>query len=95
MKVGILASLIMSDKSLIPFKTIAFNSGVNFTAGLNFIRTSPDHGTAYDMAGKSIADASSFRDAVYMAIDIYKRRVLQEEISANPLPISPIKKERG
>ncbi len=90
---GILA--MYHDQGLIPFKTIAFNSGVNFTAGLNFIRTSPDHGTAYDMAGKSIADASSFREAVYMAIDIYKRRVLQEEISANPLPISPIKKERG
>lgn len=90
---GVLA--MYHDQGLIPFKTLAFNSGVNYTAGLNFIRTSPDHGTAYDIAGKQIADESSFREAIYMAIDIYRNRHLQAEISANPLAFSPIKRERG
>jgi 4-hydroxythreonine-4-phosphate dehydrogenase len=90
---GILA--MYHDQGLIPFKTLAFNNGVNYTAGLNFIRTSPDHGTAYDLVGKNIADASSFREAIYMAMDIYKNRHLSKEISVNPLAISPIKKERG
>ena len=90
---GVLA--MYHDQGLIPFKTLAFNNGVNFTAGLNFIRTSPDHGTAYEIAGKQIADESSFREALYMAIDIYRTRHLNEEISANPLAFSPIKRERG
>ncbi len=90
---GVLA--MYHDQGLIPFKTLAFGSGVNFTAGLNFVRTSPDHGTAYDIAGKQIADESSFREALYTAIDIYKRRELHEEITANPLAFAPIKKERG
>lgn len=90
---GILA--MYHDQGLIPFKTLAFNSGVNYTAGLNFIRTSPDHGTAYDIAGKNIADESSFKEAIYTAIDVYKKRHLYEEISANPLAFNPIKKERG
>ena len=90
---GVLA--MYHDKGLIPFKTLAFGSGVNFTAGLDFVRTSPDHGTAYDIAGKQIADESSFREALYTAIDIYRRRELLEEISARPLAFSPIKKERG
>lgn len=90
---GILA--MYHDQGLIPFKTLAFNSGVNFTAGLNYVRTSPDHGTGYDIAGKQIADESSFREALYMAIDVYRQRHLQEEISANPLAFSPMKKERG
>ena len=59
---------------LIPFKTLAFESGVNYTAGLSVIRTSPDHGTAFDIAGKNVASESSFRSAVFMAIDIYKNR---------------------
>ncbi len=90
---GVLA--MYHDQGLIPFKTLAFGSGVNFTAGLNFVRTSPDHGTAYDIAGKQIADESSFRQALYSAIDIYRKRELLEEISANPLAFAPLKKERG
>ncbi|OFY94001.1 MAG: 4-hydroxythreonine-4-phosphate dehydrogenase PdxA, partial [Bacteroidetes bacterium RIFCSPLOWO2_12_FULL_31_6] len=62
------------DQGLIPFKTLAFESGVNYTAGLSVIRTSPDHGTAFDIAGKNVASESSFRSAVFMAIDIYKNR---------------------
>ncbi len=90
---GVLA--MYHDQGLIPFKALAFNSGVNYTAGLNFIRTSPDHGTAYEIAGKNIADESSFKEAIYLAMDIYKKRNLNEEITANPLAFSPIKKERG
>lgn len=82
------------DQGLIPFKTISFNSGVNFTAGLPIIRTSPDHGTAYDIAGKNIASEESFRRAVYAAIDIHKTRNQHAEISANPLIISPKKRDR-
>lgn len=83
------------DQGLIPFKTLAFNNGVNFTAGLNYVRTSPDHGTAYEIAGKQIADESSFREALYMSIDVYRNRNLQAEISAKPLAFSPMKRERG
>ena len=59
------------DQGLIPFKTLSFGVGVNYTAGLNKIRTSPDHGTAYEIAGKGVADFGSFKEAVYLAIDIY------------------------
>lgn len=62
------------DQGLIPFKTLSFGNGVNYTAGLNKIRTSPDHGTAYDIAGKGMADHNSFKEAVYLAIDIYHSR---------------------
>ncbi len=62
------------DQGLTPFKTLAFGKGVNYTAGLNKIRTSPDHGTAFDLAGKGEADASSFKEAVFTAISIYKTR---------------------
>jgi 4-hydroxythreonine-4-phosphate dehydrogenase len=82
------------DQGLIPFKTIAFNSGVNFTAGLPVVRTSPDHGTAYDIAGKNLASEESFRKAIYTAIDIYRSRKQYTEITANPLKINPIKRER-
>ena len=75
------------DQGLIPFKTLAFGSGVNFTAGLNKVRTSPDHGTAYDIAGKNIANFESFREAVFSAIKIYKSRKEHLEISINPLKI--------
>ncbi len=75
------------DQGLIPFKTLSFGSGVNYTAGLNRIRTSPDHGTAYDIAGKGIADHNSFKEAVYLAIDIYHSRIQYEEIIKNPLKI--------
>ncbi|MEQ8359581.1 MAG: 4-hydroxythreonine-4-phosphate dehydrogenase PdxA [Cytophagales bacterium] len=69
---GILA--MYHDQALIPFKMISFEDGVNFTAGLNLIRTSPDHGTAFDIAGKGIASESSFRKALFMAIDISRQR---------------------
>lgn len=81
------------DQGLIPFKSIAFSDGVNFTAGLPIIRTSPDHGTAFDIAGKGIADETSLKKAIYMAIDIYKNRTLNKEISANPLPFGKLKHE--
>lgn len=82
------------DQGLIPFKTIAFNNGVNFTAGLPVVRTSPDHGTAYDIAGKNLASEESFRKAIYTAIDIYKTRKEYGLITVNPLKINPIKRER-
>ena len=82
------------DQGLIPFKTISFNSGVNFTAGLPIVRTSPDHGTAYDIAGKNSASEESFRRAIYTAIDIYKRRKQYTELSANPLKVNLQKRER-
>lgn len=73
------------DQGLIPFKTLSFGNGVNYTAGLNKIRTSPDHGTAYDIAGKGMADFNSFKEAVYLAIDIYHSRNDHAEISVKPL----------
>ncbi|TRX23927.1 4-hydroxythreonine-4-phosphate dehydrogenase PdxA [Flavobacterium franklandianum] len=73
------------DQGLIPFKTLSFGKGVNYTAGLNKIRTSPDHGTAYDIAGKGIADFNSFKEAVYLAIDVYNSRNQYAEISQRPL----------
>ncbi len=75
------------DQGLIPFKTLSFGKGVNFTAGLNKIRTSPDHGTAFDIAGKGIADHNSFKEAVYLGIDIYKSRIQHQEITQNPMKI--------
>lgn len=73
------------DQGLIPFKTLSFGQGVNYTAGLHKIRTSPDHGTAFDIAGKGIADHSSFTQAIYLALDIYKNRNEYKENSKNPL----------
>ena len=73
------------DQGLIPFKTLSFGNGVNYTAGLNKIRTSPDHGTAYDIAGKGIADFNSFKEAVYLAIDVFNSRNQYAEISEKPL----------
>ena len=73
------------DQGLIPFKTLSFGKGVNFTAGLNKIRTSPDHGTAYEIAGKGIAEHTSFTEAVYLAIDIYNSRNEYIELVKNPL----------
>ena len=73
------------DQGLIPFKTLSFGKGVNFTAGLNKIRTSPDHGTAYEISGKGIADYNSFKEAVYTAIDIYNSRNQYQEMSKNPM----------
>jgi 4-hydroxythreonine-4-phosphate dehydrogenase len=82
------------DQGLVPFKTLAFENGVNFTAGLSVIRTSPDHGTAYDIAGKNIANEQSFRSAVYLAVDVFNQRNNLKEISSNPLKISFQKRER-
>lgn len=73
------------DQGLIPFKTLSFGKGVNFTAGLNKIRTSPDHGTAFEIAGKGIANHLSFQEAVYAAIDIFKSRTDYQEMTAKPL----------
>jgi len=73
------------DQGLIPFKTLAFGQGVNFTAGLNRVRTSPDHGTAFEIAGQGIADSNSFSEAVFRGISIYKNRKLHAEINKNPL----------
>jgi 4-hydroxythreonine-4-phosphate dehydrogenase len=82
------------DQGLIPFKFIAFEDGVNYTAGLPFIRTSPDHGTAYNIAGKNIADESSMRNALFAAIDLYFTRNNIAEWKENPLPFSNLRKER-
>src|SRR6185312_2963290 len=82
------------DQGLIPFKHIAFESGVNFTAGLNFVRTSPDHGTAYDIAGKNEASEMSFREALFAAIHIVKRRRETLELNENPLTIAKLSRDR-
>ncbi len=84
---GVLA--MYHDQGLIPFKSIAFHQGVNFTAGLPIVRTSPDHGTAFDIVGRNMASEESFRASVFLAIDIYRNRKLHEEITANSLEISP------
>ena len=81
------------DQGLIPFKTLSFGSGVNFSSGLKIIRTSPDHGTGFDIAGKGVANESSFRKALYLAIDVVRNRSLSKEISANPLVSKKLKKE--
>ena len=73
------------DQGLIPFKLASFDRGVNYTAGLPFVRTSPAHGTAYSIAGEDKASPESFRQALYLAIDIYKNRKIYDEISQNPL----------
>ena len=73
------------DQGLIPFKTLSFGQGVNFTAGLNKVRTSPDHGTAYEIAGKGIADASSFNEALFTGIQIVNNRRSHEDLTSNPL----------
>ena len=81
---GVLA--MYHDQGLAPFKTLALENGVNFTAGLPIVRTSPDHGTAFDIAGKGVADEQSFRQAIYAAIDIWRNRQQYDEPLANPLP---------
>lgn len=83
---GILA--MYHDQGLAPFKAITFDNGVNFTAGLPIVRTSPDHGTAYDLAGKNEASEISFRNAVYLACDIFAQRKESKELFANPLEVS-------
>ena len=81
---GILA--MYHDQGLIPFKAIAFENGVNFTAGISAVRTSPDHGTAYNIAGKNLADPDSFRAALFLALDIYRSRAEQNR-PGKPAPL--------
>ena len=73
------------DQGLIPFKSLSTTEGVNFTAGLPGVRTSPDHGTAFDIAGKNIADHSSFLASVYKCLDIIEKRNFYRENHKNPL----------
>lgn len=80
---GILA--MYHDQGLAPFKALAMDNGVNYTAGLPFVRTSPDHGTGYDIAGKGIASENSFRQAIYQAIDIFHTRNNESYIHRHPL----------
>ncbi len=80
---GVLA--MYHDQGLAPFKALDRGDGVNFTAGLPLVRTSPDHGTAYDIAGKNVADESSFRQAIYTAIDVFRNRAGYDEPLAHPL----------
>lgn len=82
------------DQGLIPFKHIAFHNGINFTAGLPFVRTSPDHGTAFDIAGKNMASPESFREAVFAAITIVKQRREQLELLSNPLKVRRLSRDR-
>jgi 4-hydroxythreonine-4-phosphate dehydrogenase len=81
------------DQGLIPFKTIAFEEGVNFTAGMPAVRTSPDHGTAYDIAGKGIADETSMLQAIYTAVDVARQRKEFMELEANALKKQPAEKQ--
>ncbi|WP_018709972.1 4-hydroxythreonine-4-phosphate dehydrogenase PdxA [Phocaeicola barnesiae] len=80
---GILA--MYHDQGLAPFKALAMDEGVNFTAGLPIVRTSPAHGTAYDIAGQGIASEDSFRQAIYVALDVFRNRQIEREINARPL----------
>lgn len=83
---GVLA--MYHDQGLAPFKALARSGGVNLTSGLGYVRTSPDHGTAYDIAGHMTADPTSMREAIYSAIDIQRNRMSFDDASANPLKIS-------
>jgi 4-hydroxythreonine-4-phosphate dehydrogenase len=89
---GVLA--MYHDQGLIPFKSVSFGAGVNFTAGLPVVRTSPDHGTGYDIAGKGLASESSFRHAVFLACDIVRKRREYDELIADPLKFSKGSKDR-
>jgi len=82
------------DQGLIPFKYMAFEDGVNFTAGLPIVRTSPDHGTAYSLAGKGIANVSSFTAALNMANRIHNQRIENLEMAKNPLEFTKYRKEK-
>lgn len=73
------------DQGLVPFKAMSFDTGVNYTAGLSVIRTSPGHGTAYSIAGKGIASERSLREAIYLAVDSFKRRTENQKLEGNKL----------
>lgn len=85
------------DQGLVPFKTLSFGNGVNYTAGLPVVRTSPDHGTGYDIAGQNLADETSFRKALFLALDITRNRKGHAEAHANPLRVKGVvlKQEDG
>ena len=89
---GILA--MYHDQGLTAFKALAFDDGVNFTAGLPVVRTSPDHGTAFDIVGQNKASAQSMRSAIYLAMDIYRNQKDRKEMMANPLKIKPADKKK-
>ncbi|MEI6455903.1 MAG: 4-hydroxythreonine-4-phosphate dehydrogenase PdxA [bacterium] len=90
---GILA--MYHDQGMIPFKLMSFEEGVNFTAGLPVIRTAPAHGTAYDLAGKNEASPEAFRNALYMACDIFANRQEYDELHSNPLHPPATEPESG
>lgn len=73
------------DQGLVPFKTISFGTGVNYTGGLNVVRTSPDHGTGFDIAGKDLASPDSLRNAIFMGVDVVRNREAYKEMTANPV----------
>ncbi len=81
------------DQGLVPFKTLSFGTGVNYTAGLNVVRTSPDHGTGYDIAGKNLASADSIRNAIFLGLDIVQNREIYKEMTANPVEKVKVEKE--
>ena len=83
------------DQGLAPFKTLAYEEGVNYTAGLPFIRTSPDHGTAYDIAGKNIADEQSFSEAIHMAIKIFRNRAEYKDLMDHRLQPKRMMNDNG
>tara|TARA_Y100000589_G_scaffold325627_1_gene363907 strand:- start:207 stop:1346 length:1140 start_codon:yes stop_codon:yes gene_type:complete len=89
---GVLA--MYHDQGLIPFKALSFGEGVNFTAGLSFVRTSPDHGTGYDIAGLNKAEPSSMRKAIYLAIQIFKNRIMSRVLEEHSLKPEVVKENR-
>lgn len=90
---GVLA--MYHDQGLTAFKALAFEDGVNFTAGLPIVRTSPDHGTAYDIVGQDKASAQSMLSAIYLAIDVYGNNLRNKEMNANPLAFTPEAPRKG
>ncbi len=89
---GILA--MYHDQGLTAFKALSFDDGVNFTAGLPVVRTSPDHGTAFDIVGQNKASAQSMRSAIYLAMDVFRNQKAKKEMTANPLKIQPVDKKK-
>jgi 4-hydroxythreonine-4-phosphate dehydrogenase len=82
------------DQGLVPFKLLAGYEGVNYTAGIPFIRTSPDHGVAYDIAGKGTADPISVHRSIYVGLDVYRNRELNEDLMENALEIQSRQERR-
>ena len=82
------------DQGLTAFKALAFDDGVNYTAGLPIIRTSPDHGTSFDIVAKGVASEQSMRNAIYLAMDVYRNQMARKEMVKNPLKVRPMDKKR-